>query len=69
MQCIYEFEYYLQHVQAKELFGTFYDPTGTIGKRASYATYLQEKITAIDPAVFERGYYWPAFIEHIEHGL
>ncbi|RZK31595.1 MAG: hypothetical protein EOO63_03730 [Hymenobacter sp.] len=69
MQCLYEFEHYLQHIQAKELFGTFYNPAGTIAERASYATYLQKKITAIDPAVFDKGYYWPAFIERIEHGL
>jgi hypothetical protein len=63
------FEHYLKHVQAKEVFGPFYDNTGSTKNRAAYATALADKLREIDPAIFERGYYWPAFIETIENGL
>ncbi|RZK29740.1 MAG: hypothetical protein EOO61_20240 [Hymenobacter sp.] len=63
------FEYYLEQVQAKGVFGPFYDNTGSTKNRAAYANALADKLRAIDPTVFERGYYWPAFIEEIENGL
>ena len=69
VECVYEFEYYLQEIQGKEVFGKFYDPTGAIDKRILYANYLTEKIQSVDAAVFTKGYYWPAFIEEIENGL
>ena len=68
-QSVQAFEYYLKHVQAKEIFGPFYDNTGSKKNRVDYANVLANKLRAIDPAVFERGYYWPAFIEEIESGL
>lgn len=68
-QSVQAYEYYLEHVQAKEVFGPFYDNTGSTQNRAAYANALADKLRAIDPAVFERGYYWPAFIEEIENGL
>jgi len=67
-QSVQAFEYYLEHVQAKGIFGPFYDNTGS-KNRIEYANALANKLRAIDPAVFERGYYWPAFIEKIENGL
>lgn len=69
LQCTYEFERYLLDIQGKEVFGAFYDPSGTFGKRADYANYLQKKFEEIDPFIFSRGYYWAAFIEEIEQGL
>jgi len=68
-QSVQAFEHYLAHVQAKEVFGPFYDNTGSRKNRAAYANALADKLRAIDPAVFERGYYWPAFVETIENGL
>jgi hypothetical protein len=68
-QSVQAFEYYLEHVQAKGVFGPFYDNTGSTKNRAAYANALADKLRAIDPVVFERGYYWPAFIEEIENGL
>ena len=68
-QSVQAFEYYLEHIQAKEVFGTFYDNTGATKNRAAYANALADKLRAIDPAVFEKGYYWPAFVEEIENGL
>lgn len=68
-QSVQAFEHYLEHIQAKEVFGPFYDNTGSKKNRPSYANALADKIRAIDPAVFEKGYYWPAFIEEIENGL
>lgn len=68
-QSVQAFEHYLEHIQAKEVFGPFYDNTGSIKNRAAYANALADKLRAIDPAVFEKGYYWPAFIEEIESGL
>jgi hypothetical protein len=68
-QSVQAFEHYLEHVQAKEIFGPFYDNSGSTENRAAYANALADKLRAIDPAVFERGYYWPAFIEEIENGL
>ena len=68
-QSVQAFEHYLEHIQAKGVFGPFYDNTGSTQNRAAYANALADKLRAIDPAVFERGYYWPAFIEEIENGL
>jgi hypothetical protein len=68
-QSVQAFEHYLEHIQAKGVFGPFYDNTGSIKNRAAYANALAGKLRAIDPAVFERGYYWPAFVEEIENGL
>jgi hypothetical protein len=68
-QSVQAYEHYLKHVQAKEIFGPFYDNTGSTKNRAAYANALADKLRAIDPTVFERGYYWPAFIEKIENGL
>jgi hypothetical protein len=68
-QSVQAFEHYLKHVQAKEVFGPFYDNSGSTKNRAAYANALADKLWAIDPVVFERGYYWPAFIEKIENGL
>lgn len=68
-QSVQAFEYYLAHIQAKEVYGPFYDNTGSIKNRAAYAKALADKLRAIDPAVFERGYYWPAFVEGIESGM
>jgi hypothetical protein len=68
-QCVQAFEYYLEHIQAKEIFGPYYDNTGSKKNRPSYASALADRLRAIDPTVFERGYYWPAFIEEIENGL
>jgi hypothetical protein len=68
-QSVQAFEHYLEQVQAKEVFGPFYDKTGSRQNRAAYANALADKLRAIDPAVFERGHYWPAFVEEIENGL
>jgi len=68
-QSVQAYEYYLKNVQAKEIFGPFYDNTGLKQNRLEYASALADKLRAIDPAVFEKGYYWPAFIEKIESGL
>lgn len=68
-QSVQAFEHYLAHVQAKEVFGPFYDNSGSAKNRAAYANALADKLRAIDPVVFEKGYYWPAFIEEIENGL
>lgn len=69
VQCVHVYESYLRTVQAPELFGLFYDPTGNTANRVAYAGYLQERFEKIDPAVLHRGYYWPAFLEQIECGL
>jgi hypothetical protein len=68
-QSVQAFEHYLEHVQSKGVFGPFYDNSGSTKNRAAYANALADKLRAIDPAIFERGYYWPAFIEEIENGL
>jgi len=68
-QSVQAFEYYLKQIQAKEVFGPFYDNTGSTKNRAAYANALADKLRVIDPAIFEKGYYWPAFIEEIENGL
>jgi len=68
-QSVLAFEHYLTQVQAKGVFGSFYDNTGSRQNRAAYANALADKLRAIDPVVFERGYYWPAFVEEIENGL
>lgn len=67
--CVQAFEHYSAQVQAKGVFGPFYNQTGSRQHRAAYANTLAHKLRAIDPAVFERGYYWPAFVEEIENGL
>ncbi len=68
-QSVQAFEHYLEHIQGKQVFGPFYDNSDSTKNRAAYANALADKLRAIDPAVFERGYYWPAFIEEIENGL
>lgn len=46
-----------------------YDNTGSTKNRMAYANALANQLRAIDPAIFDKGYYWPAFIEEIESGL
>ena len=69
VDCVYEFEQYYANIASKEVFGNFYDENEGNKNRLNYAMYLEEKFKLIDPAVFVKGYYWPAFIESIAHGL
>lgn len=68
-RCLYELEQYYTTIARKEVFGKPYDEKMGKQNRRKYAAYLEDKIKAVDPKVFEKGYYWPAFIEDIEHGL
>lgn len=65
--CLYEFENYLTNIQSTPAFGSIHGSDAE-NSRAKGAAYLQERFMAIDPAVFERGYYWPSFIEQIGVG-
>lgn len=67
-QCLYELEYYYTNIAGKEVFGNLHDNIYGSQNRRKYAAYLEEKISAVDPAVFKRGYYWPSFIEQIADG-
>ena len=66
--CVYEFEVYYSTIAAKQVFGQFYGETNGKPNRLAYAAYLTDKVKAIDPAVFKKGYYWPAFLEQMEYG-
>lgn len=66
--CVYEFEVYYSVIAAKQVFGRFHGETNGKPNRLAYAAYLTNKVKSIDPAVFEKGYYWPAFLERMEDG-
>ena len=67
--CVYELEHCYTEMIAKKTFGDYYGKTNGKPNWLAYASYLDSRIRAVDPAVFEKGYYWPAFIERIEQGI
>ena len=69
VRCVEEFENYLYTIQAKEVFGPFYSNNDVRSERTPYVNYLTSKLRKIDPIIFDKGYYWPAFIEDIELGI
>lgn len=69
VECLYESQQFDANILAKEVFGEYYGKTDGKPNWVAYATYLEAKIRTIDTAVFEKGYYWPAFIERMEHGI